>query len=114
MTRTTLVSIIGLAVALTMLLGCAATSLAVREGMLREVLLWFPPDGRYQLIVRIGNDAAPWDTRGGRPAAINMWVHDRRRTEWHVINVVRVPLGGKPSPERDPYLNGTATIPGGP
>lgn len=112
MTRATVFGLVGLTLVLTLLLGCAGAGLAVREGALDEVTYWFPPGQRYQVVVRIGEDAAPWDRRGGRPTAINMWVHGRR-TEWHIVNLLRVPLGpsregprpavgASPSPEPQP------------
>jgi hypothetical protein len=97
MPRATLLGVIGATLALTLLLGCAGLGLAVREGAVGEMLYWFPPGQRYQLIVRVGEDAMPWDRRGGRPTAINLWVHGRA-TDWHIVNLLRLPLG----PPRDP------------
>lgn len=99
MTRTVLVSIAGLGLVLALLLGFAAAGLAVREGALSEIVYWFPPQARYQLILRIGSDEPPWSYQG-RAAAINLWVHDQRREGWHIVSLLRVPLGGDP-PERD-------------
>jgi hypothetical protein len=92
MAKTTVLALAGLSLLLTLLLGCASMSLAVRAGAMDEMLYWFPPGQRYQLIVRVGEDAMPWDRRGGRPTAINLWVHGRG-TEWHIVNLLRVPLG---------------------
>jgi hypothetical protein len=101
MPKTTIVALAGLTVMLTLLLACAGSALAVRQGAMREVLYWFPPGQRYQLIVRIGEDAPPWDLRGGRPMALNLWVHGRG-TDWHIINLLRLPLG---PPRRPPDLS---------
>jgi hypothetical protein len=98
MTRATVLALVALALVLILLLGCAGTGLAVREGAISEVVYWFPPGQRYQLIVRIGEDALPWDRRGGRPTAINLWVHGRG-TDWHIVNLLRLPLG---TPPEDP------------
>ena len=59
MTRTTVVSLIGIGFALVMAASCMLAGLAVRVGAVDEVLLWFPPDTRYQMIVRVGRDAMP-------------------------------------------------------
>lgn len=94
MPKTTIVSMIGLALLLTVLLGCSTLGLAVREGLVQELLIRFPPDTRYQLILRIGSDAVPWDRSTGRPMAINLWAHGRG-TDWHIVSLVHVPLGHK-------------------
>jgi hypothetical protein len=99
MPKTTIFALAGLTVVLTLLLACAGSALAVRQGAMREVLYWFPPGQRYQLIVRIGEDAPPWDRRGGRPMAFNLWVHGRG-TDWHIVNLLRLPLGpGRQPPD---------------
>jgi hypothetical protein len=82
-----------------LLMACIGPGLAVRAGLMNEFTMTLPPEGRHQLMIRIGNDAPPWDQRGGRPAAINMWAHDQQRERWHLINLIRIPLGGKPLPE---------------
>ncbi|HNP71045.1 MAG TPA: hypothetical protein PLO33_08950 [Kouleothrix sp.] len=95
MSKLTFVSIVGVTLLLAAVLGCATLGLAVRTGMIREQLLRYPPNTRYQLIVRVGNDALPWDLRRDRPHAINVWVHGRG-TAWHIVNLLRVPLGSPP------------------
>src|SRR5690242_8041551 len=98
MTKTTFVSMVGVILLLTVLLGCGSVGLAVREGVIREVgPVWFPPSGRYQVILHIGEDMLPWDWRSNGQVAINVWVHDRQRERWHVITLLHVPLG----PARD-------------
>jgi hypothetical protein len=92
MSRTTAISIAGLALIAALLVGCGTLGLAVRSGVMSELLIWFPPNSRYQLIVRVGNDAMPWDRQSGRVTAINVWVHGRG-TDWHIVNVAHVPLG---------------------
>src|SRR5215470_20389325 len=92
MAKTTFVSIVGITLLLALLLGCGTFGLAVRAGVIDEQIFWFPPNMRYQLVVRIGNDALPWDLRSSRQTAINMWVHGRG-TGWHIVNVVHVPMG---------------------
>lgn len=92
MTRLTFISITGVTLLLALLMACGTLGLAVRAGIVREQLLWFPPDSRYQLIVRIGDDALPWDRQSSRSTAINVWVHGRG-TRWHIVSVLRVPLG---------------------
>jgi hypothetical protein len=98
MNKTTILSIAGLLLIAALLIGCGTLGLAVRSGVVREQLIWFPPDTRYQLIMRIGSDALPWDRQSTRPTAINLWVHGRG-TAWHIVNVVHVPLG-KPVEQR--------------
>jgi hypothetical protein len=95
MTKTTIASIVGITLLLALLLGCGTFGLAVRAGVVGEQLVWFPPNTRYQLIVRIGNDALPWDRRRGRETAINLWVHGRG-TGWHIVNIVHIPIGQIP------------------
>lgn len=97
MSRLTFVSVLGVTLLLAVLLGCGTFALAVRAGMVREQLLWLPRTARYQVIVRVGSDAPPWDSRSNRPQAINVWVHGRG-TSWHIVNLLRVPLG-QPTPE---------------
>ena len=92
MNKTTALSIVGLTLVAALLIGCGTLGLAVRSGVMREQLITFPPGSRYQLIVRVGNDALPWDTQSRKPTAINMWVHGRG-TRWHLVNVIHVSLG---------------------
>src|SRR5690349_2121941 len=85
MPKTTILSIAGLALIAMLLVGCGTLGLAVRSGVMHEQLIAFPPNSRYQLIMRVGNDALPWDTQSHRSTAINMWVHGRG-TDWHIVN----------------------------
>ncbi|HWQ12713.1 MAG TPA: hypothetical protein VNL77_07935 [Roseiflexaceae bacterium] len=110
MTKGVVAALFGLTLVLSSLLGCAGAGLAVREGALAEVVYWFPPGQRYQMIVRIGEDAPPWDRRGGRPTAINLWVHGRG-TDWHIVNLLRLPLG--PARQPPPETEQTRTSVGG-
>jgi hypothetical protein len=96
MTRTMVISLIGTGLALAMALSCVMVGIAVRSGVLNELLIWFPPDSRYQMIVRVGRDATPWSFYGRQPTALNVWLHDRRQEEWHIIPLVHVPLGREP------------------
>jgi hypothetical protein len=98
MNKTTLLSIVGLSLIAIVLIGCGTLGLAVRAGVVREQLVWFPPNSRYQVIVRVGSDALPWDIQARQSAAINMWVHGRG-TRWHIVNFLHVPLG-KPVEQR--------------
>lgn len=91
MTRLTVISIAGVTLLLALLLACGTLALAVRAGMVREQVLWFPPNSRYQVIVRVGSDALPWDRQSNRSTAINLWVHGRG-TGWHIVRLLRVPL----------------------
>jgi hypothetical protein len=100
MSRTTLVSIAGVTLFLSLLLVCVGPGLAVRAQLLDEIIFWLPPEGRYQVIVRIGKDAPPWNQGGGFRTAINVWAHDRQRARWHLISLIRVPFGGEPLPEQ--------------
>lgn len=93
MAKITYVSIAGLALALALLLGCGGLGLAVREGAVGEALVRFPPETRFQVILRVGPDALPWDYRSQRPTAINLWVHDDERTSWHIVKLLGIPLG---------------------
>jgi hypothetical protein len=92
MHKTTILSIAGLTLIAALLLGCGTLGLAVRSGVVREQMIAFPPGSRYQLIVRVGRDAMPWDTQSHRSTAINMWVHGRG-TQWHIVSLLHVPLG---------------------
>ena len=92
MHKTTILSIAGLTLIAALLLGCGTLGLAVRSGVVREQLISFPPGSRYQLIVRVGSDALPWDTQTRKSTAINMWVHGRG-TQWHIVNILHVSLG---------------------
>ena len=92
MAKTTLVSVVGITLLLALALSVGTFSLAVRAGVIDEQIIWFPPNMRYQLVVRIGNDALPWDRRSGRITAINLWVHGRG-TPWHIVNLVHLRVG---------------------
>ena len=92
MNKTTAISIAGLTLFAALLIGCGTLGLAVRSGVVREQLIAFPPGSRYQVIVRVGNDAMPWDSLSRRSTEINMWVPGRG-TRWHIVNVVHVSLG---------------------
>jgi hypothetical protein len=98
MSKTTALSIAGLTLFAALLIGCGTLGLAVRSGVVREQLITFPPSSRYQVIVRVGSDALPWDNQSRRSTAINMWVHGRG-TRWHIVNIVHVSLG-KPVEQR--------------
>jgi len=92
MSKLTFVSIVGITLLTAVLLGCGTLGLAVRGGMLREQLFWLPPNTRYQVIIRLGSDAYPWDQRPNRPTALNIWVHGRG-TPWHIRTILHVPFG---------------------
>ena len=98
MNKTAALSIAGLTLIAVLLIGCGTLGLAVRSGVVREQLIAFPPGSRYQVIVRVGSDAMPWDSQSRRATAINMWVHGRG-TRWHIVNLVHVSLG-KPAEQR--------------
>jgi hypothetical protein len=97
MNKLTFVSIVGITLLTAILLGCGTLGLAVRGGMLREQLFWLPPNTRYQVIIRLGSDAYPWDQRPNRPTALNIWVHGRG-TPWHIQTILHVPFG---APEQE-------------
>ena len=99
MAKTTVVSVVGITLLLALLLGCGTFGLAVRAGVIDEQIIWFPPNMRYQLVVRIGSDTLPWDLRAGRTTAINMWVHGRG-TGWHIVNLVHVSIGERRESEK--------------
>jgi hypothetical protein len=99
MSRLTVISIAGVTALLSVLLACGTLALAVRLGMVREQLHWFPPNSRYQVIVRVGSDALPWDRQSNQGTAINLWVHGRG-TGWHIVRLLRVPLGQPDDPQR--------------
>ncbi len=63
MNKTTALSIAGLTLIAALLVGCGTLDLAMRSGVVREKLIAFPPGTQYQLIVRVGNDALPWDSQ---------------------------------------------------
>jgi hypothetical protein len=92
MTRLTMFSIAGLALLLSFVLACSTISLAVRQGVLPEVLVRFPPNTRFQFILRIGSDLYPWRNGPVDETAINLWAH-QQGTSWHVINIVHIPMG---------------------
>jgi len=100
MTKTMLFSIGGLALLLALLLACGSISLAVRQGALSEVMVRFPPNTRFQLILRIGEDTVPWRTSRARETAINLWAH-QQGTSWHIINLVHISLGDRQDPESE-------------
>jgi hypothetical protein len=92
MNKTTILSIVGLTLIAALLIGCGTLGLAVRTGVVREQLVSFPPGSRYQVIVRVGTDALPWTTQAREATAINIWVHGRG-TQWHIVNLLHVPVG---------------------
>ena len=92
MTKLTIFSIAGVTLMLAFLLGCGTLGLAVRQGLVPEVLVRFPPNTRYQVILRIGNDTMPWNRGIGRETALNLWAHGQGTT-WHIVNLVHVRLG---------------------
>jgi hypothetical protein len=91
-----MISLVGVGLALFMAASCVVAGLAVRAGVVDELLLWFPPDTRYQMIVRIGRDATPWSFYGRQPTALNVWVHDRRQERWHLVPLLHLQLGREP------------------
>lgn len=101
MAKLTVFSAVVLAVLLATVLAFGALGLAVREGLASEVLFWFPPSGKYQLIVRVGPDALPWQGRSGGSTTINVWVHGRG-ADWHVVRLLGVPFGTSPQAARRP------------
>ena len=92
MTKTTLFSICGLTLLLALLLACSSVGLAVRQGAIPEVLVRVPPDTRFQIILRIGEDSPPWRRGMARTTAINLWAHEHG-TAWHIVTLLRVSLG---------------------
>jgi len=94
MTRLTMFSIVGLTLLLSLVLTCSTIGLAVRQGALPEVLVRFPPNTRFQLILRIGSDIYPWRTGPVRETAINLWAH-QQGTSWHIINIVHISMGDR-------------------
>jgi hypothetical protein len=87
-----LFSIGGLTLLLAVLLACSAISLGVRQGALPEVMVRFPPNTRFQFILRIGEDAMPWRRGLARETAINLWAHEHG-TSWHIVNLIHLGLG---------------------
>jgi hypothetical protein len=98
MTKTMIFSIGGLSLVLALLLACSSLSLAVRQGVLPEINVRFPPNTRFQLILRVGEDAMPWRNSRAKDMAINLWAH-QQGTSWHIINIVHVSLGERPENE---------------
>jgi hypothetical protein len=96
MTKTMLFSIGGLTLLLALLLACGSIALGVRQGALSEVMVRFPPNTRFQIILRIGEDTMPWQRGLARETAINLWAH-QQGTSWHIVNLVHIPLGEKES-----------------
>ena len=92
MTKTTLFSVCGLTLLMGLLLACSSVGLAVRQGVIPEVLVRVPPDTRFQIILRIGEDSPPWRRGVVRTTAINVWAHEQG-TAWHIVTLVRVSLG---------------------
>ena len=92
MRRTTAVAIVGLMFVLAIGLGCSALGAGVRTGQLGETLVRFPPQSRYQLIVRIGSDGRHYGGDVSKRVAINIWAHGSR-TEWHLVRLLHIPLG---------------------
>jgi hypothetical protein len=92
MTKTTLFSIGGLTLLLALLLACSSLALAVRQGAISEVLVRMPPNTRFQIILRIGEDSPPWRQGMARTTAINVWAHEQG-TAWHIATLVHISLG---------------------
>jgi len=92
MRRTTAIAIVGLMFVLAIGLGCSALGAGVRNGQLNETLVRFPPQSRYQLIVRIGSDGRHWGGDVSQRVAINIWAHGSR-TDWHIVRLLHIPLG---------------------
>lgn len=92
MKRSTAIAIVGAMLLLTLVLGCASLSIAARTGIVSDTLIRFPPDTRYQLILRIGSDGRHWGGDNLPQQAINVWIHGRG-TSWHVVNLIHIPLG---------------------
>jgi hypothetical protein len=92
MTKTTLFSIGGLTLLLALLLACSSVALAVRQGAIPEVLVRVPPQTRFQIILRIGEDSPPWRRGMARTTAINLWAHEQG-TAWHIVTLLHISLG---------------------
>ena len=92
MTKTTLFSIGGLTLLLALLLACSSVALAVRQGAIPEIMVRVPPNTRFQIILRIGEDSPPWRQGMARTTAINLWAHEQG-TAWHIVTLLRIPLG---------------------
>jgi hypothetical protein len=94
MTKLTMFSIVGLTLVLSLVLACSTIGLAVRQGALPEVLVRFPPNTRFQFILRIGTDLYPWSSGPVPDMAINLWAH-QQGTSWHIINIVHISMGDR-------------------
>ncbi len=92
MNKITALVLAGFAVLFAIMLAFATLGLAVREERMDEIEVWLPPGTRYQIILRIGEDALPWSRSSSGETAINMWMHGRG-TRWHVVKLVHVPFG---------------------
>ena len=92
MTKTTLFSIGGLTLLLALLLACSSVGLAVRQGVIPEVMVRIPPSTRFQLILRIGEDSPPWRRGMARATAINLWAHEHG-SAWHIVTLLHISLG---------------------
>jgi hypothetical protein len=92
MTKTTLFSIGGLTLLLALLLACSSVALAVRQGTIPEVLVRVPPNSRFQIILRIGEDSPPWRRGMASTTAINLWAHEQG-TAWHIVTLLHISLG---------------------
>jgi hypothetical protein len=92
MTKTMLFSLGGLTLLLALVLACGTIGLGVRQGAIPEILIRFPPNTRFQLILRIGADTMPWQQGRARETAINLWAH-QQGTSWHIVNIIHLGLG---------------------
>jgi hypothetical protein len=92
MTKTTLFSISGLTLLLALLLACSTVGLAVRQGVIPEVMVRVPPNTPFQIILRIGEDSPPWRRGMAQTTAINLWAHEQG-TAWHIVTLVHISLG---------------------
>jgi hypothetical protein len=96
MKRGTILLIVAVIFAASLVLGCGTLAMGIHAGMVPEVLVWLPPRGKYQAVVRVGSDDLPW--RGSsRRTAINVWVHGRG-TDWHIIRLLHIPISANPPP----------------
>lgn len=98
MKRTTILALAAAILALSIVLSCGTLSLGVHAGVVPEVVVWMPPRGKYQAVLRIGSDDLPWRNTRQR-TAINLWIHGRG-TDWHIVRLLHIPISTEPALQR--------------
>jgi hypothetical protein len=98
MKRGTILVIAAAMLLASLVLSCASVGMGVHAGIVPEVIIWMPPEGKYQAVLRVGSDDLPW-RRTSRRTAINLWFHGRG-TDWHIVRLLHIPISASPPSAR--------------